>query len=448
MMVKKAFQPIDNAPLVVFRILFGLLIIAESLVATLTGWVKKNLIDITVPLPHIGMDFLVPLPGNGMYFYYGLMGLSGLLITIGYRYRFSVGLFTVLWAGVYFMQKASYNNHYYLLLLVGLIMFFLPAHRYASLDAKIHPEIKRLSMPQWCSWVMIGQMMIVYFFATVAKFYPDWLNGTFTGLLFSNLHHFPLLGGVFTEKWFHLFIAYSGILFDGLIIPALLWKKTRNFAFIASLIFHLFNSVTLQIGIFPYFALSFVLFFYPPSQVKALFFRQKPELTTNESQNFDYRRSLTYFFIPLFVFQLLMPIRHWFIKGDVLWTEEGHRLSWRMMLREKTGITRFNVIDAATGKELPYDIAEKLTKKQLALVSSKPDGIWQMAQHIKKEFARQGITVKIFVDSQLSVNRHPYRRFIDPKVDFAQAEWDYFFHNDWILLYDAEGNLLTERKKQ
>lgn len=441
MILKKAFQPIDNSPLIVFRIFFGLLIIAESLVATLTGWVKINFIDTTVPLPHIGMDFLVPLPGNGMYFYYGLMGLSGLLIAIGYRYRFSVGLFTVLWAGVYFMQKASYNNHYYLLLLVGLIMFFLPAHRYASLDVKFHPETKRLSMPQWCSWVMIGQMMLVYFFATVAKFYPDWLNGTFTGLLFSNLHDFPLLGGVFTEKWFHLFIAYSGILFDGLIIPALLWSKTRTLAFIASLLFHLFNSVTLEIGIFPYFALSFVLFFYPTSQVKALFFKQKPDLTANEPENFDYRTSLTYFFIPLFVFQLFMPIRHWFIKGDVLWTEEGHRLSWRMMLREKSGITRFNVIHAETGKELPYDIAEKLTKKQLALVTSKPDGIWQMAQYIKKEFAQQGIPVKIFVDSQLSVNRHPYRRFIDPKVDFAQAEWDYFFHNDWILLYDKDGNI-------
>lgn len=445
MILKKAYQPIDNSPLIVFRILFGLLIFAESFVATTTGWVKLNLIDTIVNLPHIGMDFLVPLPGNGMYFYYGLMGLSGLMIAIGFQYRLSVGLFTVLWAGVYFMQKASYNNHYYLLLLVSLIMFFLPANRYASIDAKIKPEIKCYLMPRWCSWVMIIQMIIVYFFATIAKFYPDWLDGTFTGILFSNLAGFPILGTIFTEKWFHLFIAYAGIFFDGLIIPALLWKKTRNIAFLASLLFHLFNSVTLKIGIFPYFALSFVLFFYPPEQIRAFFLRKKPKLKDETNSLFQFENKIAYFFIPLLLLQFILPIRHWFIKGDVLWTEEGHRLSWRMMLREKTGITQFKIIDAKTNLEIPYDIAQKLTKKQLSLVTSKPDGIWQMAQHIKKEFLEKGIIVKIYVDSQLSVNRKPYKRFINPEVDFAQAEWDYFFHNDWILLYDNNGKLLSER---
>ena len=114
------------------------------------------------------------------------------------------------------------------------------------------------------------------------------------------------------------------------------------------------------------------------------------------------------------------------------------------MIREKTGITQFKIIDAKTNLEILYDIAQKLTKKQLSLVTSKPDGIWQMAQHIKKEFLEKGIIVKIYVDSQLSVNRKPYKRFINPEVDFAQAEWDYFFHNDWILLYDNNGKLLSE----
>lgn len=447
MIFKKAYQPIDNSPLIVFRILFGLLIFAESLVAITTGWVKKNLVDTIVDLPHIGMDFLVPLPGNGMYYYYILMGLTGILIAIGYKYRLSVGLFTVLWAGVYFMQKASYNNHYYLLLLVSTIMIFLPANTYASIDAKIKPEIKRYSMPRWTSWVMIIQMTIVYFFATIAKFYPDWLDGTFTGILFSNLAGFPILGTIFTEEWFHLFIAYAGIFFDGLIIPALLWKKTRNVAFLASLLFHLFNSVTLKIGIFPYFALSFVLFFYPPEHIRALFLRKNPNLNEQSNPSFQFENKIAYFFIPLLVLQLILPVRHWFIKGDVLWTEEGHRLSWRMMLREKTGITQFKIIDANTNLEIPYDINRKLTKKQLSLVTSKPDGIWQMAQHIKKEFSDKGIAVKIFVDCQLSVNRKPYKRFIDPKVDFAQAKWDYFFHNEWILLYDEHGNLIPSNKE-
>lgn len=444
-MIKKAFEPIDNAPLIIFRIFFGLLIVAESFVAIGTGWVKKNLITPTVPLPHIGLDFLVPLPGNGMYFYFITMGILGFCIALGFKYRYTLGLYTVLWTSVYLMQKASYNNHYYLLILVCLIMLFLPANKYCSIDAKQNPSIKSLTMPRWCSWVMIIQMTIVYFFATLAKFYPDWLDGTFTGILFTNLSNFPILGSMFTEKWFHVFIAYAGIFFDGLIIPALLWKRTRNIAFISSLLFHLFNSVTLQIGIFPYFALSFIVFFYEPETIRRIFFKNKPTLQPEDlSYNYSITKTLTYFFIPFFIIQLILPIRHYFIKGDVLWTEEAHRLSWRMMLRSKTGITHFKVIDKKTNTEIGYDVVANLTRKQLSLVSSKPDGIWQMAQHIKKEYAKKGIDVSIFVDSRLSVNQKPYKQFIDPTVDFAEVEWNYFGHNEWILLYDKEGNLIEK----
>jgi hypothetical protein len=444
-MLKKAFEPIDNSPLILFRFTFGLLIAAESIVAIFTGWVRKNLIEPTVSLPHIGLDFLVPLPGKGMYFYFTTMGILGILIAIGYRYRYSLGLYTLLWTSVFLMQKASYNNHYYLLILVCLIMLFLPANRYYSIDTKQNPTLRSLTMPRWCSWVMIFQMIIVYFFATLAKFYPDWLDGTFTGILFSNLPHFPLIGSVFTEKWFHLFIAYSGIFFDGLIIPALLWKKSRNIALVASLIFHLFNSITLQIGIFPYFALSFIVFFYSPETIRSIFLKKKPKLQQEDlNKNYSLSSTITYFFIPFFIIQLILPIRHYFIQGDVLWTEEGHRLSWRMMLRQKTGITNFKVIDKKTKQELPYNIVEKLTRKQLSLVTSKPDGMWQMAQHIRKEFAEKGIEVSIYIDSKLSVNHKPYKTYIDPSVDFAEAEWNYFGHNDWILLYDKEGSLIKK----
>lgn len=444
-MLKRAFEPIDNSPLILFRISLGLLITAESIVSIFTGWVKKNLIEPTVSIPHIGFDFLVPLPGYGMYVYFVIMGILGIFIMLGYKYRYAVGLYTLMWTAVYLMQKASYNNHYYLLILVCLIMLFLPANQYASIDAKRNPSIQNLTMPRWCSWVMILQMTIVYFFATLAKFYPDWLNGTFTKILFSSQSNFPVLGPIFTEHWFHISIAYAGIFFDGLIIPALLWKKTRNIAFLASLVFHLFNSITLQIGIFPYFALSFIVFFYAPETIRTIFFKNKPILQPEDlSKQFSYSKAITYFFIPFFIIQFILPVRHYFIKGDVLWTEEAHRLSWRMMLRQKTGITNFKVVNKKTKEEIPYNIVEKLTRKQLALVTSKPDGIWQMAQHIKKEYEAKGIDVSIYIDSKLSVNHHPYKTFIDPSVDFAQAKWNYFGHNEWIVLYDKEGNVMQK----
>jgi ABC-type multidrug transport system fused ATPase/permease subunit len=297
-MKKHLFREIDNAPLIVFRIFFGFLLACETFGAILTGWVKENLVRPQFTFSHIGMEWLQPLPGSGMYYYFALMGVLGLLVMLGYKYRITLGLYTILWAGAYFMQKTSYNNHYYLLLLVCIIMLFLPANRYASVDAKQNPEIKKLSMPAWCSWVMIAQVAIVYFFATIAKFYPDWLDGTFT----KNLLDRSTSGAfheIATQKWFYLFIAYAGIFFDLLVIPLLLFKKTRTIAFIASLIFHIFNSITLQIGIFPFFALTFVVFFYPPEKIRKLFFRKKPQLI-NPGYTDEGKAVFKYFFYTLY----------------------------------------------------------------------------------------------------------------------------------------------------
>lgn len=440
-MIRKLFLPIDNAALILFRIFLGLLLSVEAFGAIFTGWVKTNFIDPEFTFSYIGMEWLQPLPGNGMYFYFALMGVLGLLIMAGYKYRFSIGLYTLLWAGVYFMQKSSYNNHYYLLLLVSLIMFFLPANRFYSLDAKINPAIKSFVMPQWCSWVMILQIAIVYFFAAISKIYPGWIDGTFISMAFENATNNSWLQQLFSHHWFHIFIAYSGIVFDLFIVPLLLWKRSRTIAFIASIFFHLFNAVFLKIGIFPFFALSFVVFFYPAEKIRKIFFPKQIALQ-NDQGEMRGQSFLKYFFIPYFIIQLILPLRHYFIKGDVLWTEEGHRLSWRMMLRARSGEAEFKVRDNNTGKVSVYDCGRHLTAKQYSFVISKPDGIWQMAQYIKKEYQAKGEDVSVFVDCRIAINQGKYKLLIDPETDLAKAKWDCFFHNDWILIYDENGKII------
>ena len=60
------FKRIDNSPLIVFRIIFGLLCFLESVGAIFTGWIKRTLVDPEFTFNFIGLDFLQPLPGNGM----------------------------------------------------------------------------------------------------------------------------------------------------------------------------------------------------------------------------------------------------------------------------------------------------------------------------------------------------------------------------------------------
>ena len=126
-MHKFLFKHIDNSGLIVFRIIFGLLCFLESVGAVFTGWVKRTLIDPEFTFTFIGFEWLQPLPGNWMYAYYILMGIFGLLIMVGYKYRFSMLMFALMWTATYLMQKSSYNNHYYLLSILSFLMVLMPA---------------------------------------------------------------------------------------------------------------------------------------------------------------------------------------------------------------------------------------------------------------------------------------------------------------------------------
>ena len=432
-MNKFLFKHIDNSGLIVFRMIFGLLCFLEATGAVFTGWIRRTLIEPEFTFSFIGFEWLQPLPGNWMYAYYIVMGIFGLLIMVGYKYRFSMLMFALMWTATYLMQKSSYNNHYYLLFILSFLMVLLPANRYASIDVKLNPSLKRLSMPSWCKWVFVLQLFILYTYASIAKLYPDWLDTSVIAILMKNKASYPIIGELLQQTPVHYVLAYGGILFDGLIIPLLLYKPTRKYAFVTSIFFHLFNSIVFQIGIFPYLSLAFSLFFFEPKTIQKIFLKKKPFYNSNDVIIPKYSKVWVALFSIYFLIHIALPLRHYFFEDDVLWTEEGHRLSWRMMLRAKSGITTYSVIDAETNSPIPIKLNDYLTKKQQRSASTKPDVIWQFAQHLKQDFAKKGKTVKVYVKSYVSVNGKPSKQLIDPKVDLANEEWHHFKHHNWIL---------------
>ncbi|AUP79727.1 HTTM domain-containing protein [Flavivirga eckloniae] len=433
MLNKWFFKNIDNSQLVVFRIFFGLLCFLESVGAIFTGWVKRTLIEPEFTFSFIGFEWLQPLPGNGMYYYYIVMGVFALFIMVGYKYRLSAICFALMWSATYLMQKSAYNNHYYLLMLLSSIMACLPAHRYASIDVKRNPKLRSLSMPQWCRLAIVLQLFIVYTYASVAKLYPDWLNATAIEMFMKGKRDYIIVGELLQQKWLHYVLAYGGILFDGLIVPLLLFKPTRKYAFVASVFFHLFNSFVFQIGIFPYLSLAFTLFFFDPETIRKIFLKKKPIYDSEEVVIPKLRTSFLAIFFFYFIVQIGLPLRHHLIEDDVLWTEEGHRLSWRMMLRTKGSTITYRVKNKDNGKSSIVNLDDYLTNKQKRSAGSKPDVIWQFAQHLKQKFLEKGEDVAVYVDCKISVNGKPYKRLINPKVDIANVEWNTFKHSDWIL---------------
>lgn len=441
MLNRLLFQKMDNSPLLIFRIFFGFLIACESFGAIATGWVHRNLIAPRYNFPFIDFDWLQPLPGSGMYVYFSIMGLLGVCIALGYKYRFSIISFTVLWTVVYLMQKTAYNNHYYLLVLISLFMCFFPADKNYSLDSENNPEQQTDAMFSYVKWIIVLQLFIVYVYASIAKLYGDWLDFSMIRILMRPAAHYPLIGELLQEDWAHKIIGTTGILFDLLIIPALLYKRTRKVAFFISIFFHLFNAIVFQIGIFPFLSLAFSVFFFEPETIRRIFFKRKTPYTANEKVLPKYKNGIIIVLGIYFIIQVLLPVRHYVIEDDVLWTEEGHRLSWRMMLRSRTGKGTFKVVNNETGKETIVKPKEFLNSSQQRKVFAYPDFAWQFAGYLKKEYAQNGESISVYLEnSRVSVNGRPYSPFINPKTDLANTPWLPLAHHDWILPSPLKGN--------
>ena len=130
-------------------------------------------------------------------------------------------------------------------------------------------------------------------------------------LLIANIHYDVMKDlvrtkGFLQQKWLHYVLAYGGIVFDLLIVPLLLCRRTRAWAFSIAILFHLFNSVVFQIGIFPYMSIALCVFFFPVKSIQKLFFKGKPFYNQGEIVVPNYKPIL------LMVFGLYFLIR--FIK--------------------------------------------------------------------------------------------------------------------------------------
>ena len=412
----------------VWRIVFGLVLFFETFGAIAVGWVDEVFIDPPeFTFSFIGFEWLQPLPGFGMYIWFSVLGLLALAIILGYRYRLAMILFTIGWLGVYFMHKTSYNNHHYLMSLLCLMMCVMPANRALSVDVK-QGRLKPLShCYNYCLQAFVWLLLIVFVYAAIAKLYPDWYQGTpLTQWL--GYKKGSGIGFLFGHQNQGIIMSWGGILFDLLIIPALMWKPTRRLAFIVSVGFHIMNSITFQIGTFPYMMIGACVLFYPAETIRRLFRVSTRYINELAEPSIKFSNLVTYGFILFFSVQILLPLRHHFIPGNVFWTEEGHKLSWRMMLRSKRGTCTFKLIKE-DGTTVHIDPKADMSPKQYRTMCSHPDMIWQYCQRLKMKY---GEDIELYAASNLSLNFRRVRPLIDPDYDMAKAEWHLFQHEEWI----------------
>jgi hypothetical protein len=427
---KLMFRAVDGASLAFFRKAFGILMFLESLKPIYDhGRMMLYEPGYVIRFHYWGFHWVKPWPGMGMYWHFGVMAAAALGIAFarGLAYRLSALLFFLGFAFVFLIDRANYLNHYYLITIVSFLMIFIP------LDSD--------RIPAWALWLFRFQFGVVYFFGGVAKLDGDWRAGYPIAWWLMNRTDTPVIGRFFLDEWMIQSFSWGGLLFDLSIVPLLLWRKIRWLGAAGVVVFHLMNATTWEIGVFPWMMLAATTIFFEPDWPRRVLARcnfpwKRGRAALPPPRAWKRRTVLALAGLHAAV-QVFLPLRCWLYAGNVNWTEEGHRFSWRMMLRSKIGVVVFKVKNPLTGKSVlvvPDD--DYLSARQQRKLSMYPDMILQMAHFLSRKFAAaDGRPAEVYVDAVVTLNVGPMRRFIDPHVNLA-AEREGLHEYKWILRHD------------
>jgi hypothetical protein len=436
-------RPADAASLGAFRIMFGALMFWEVIRFFQHGWIREYYVDPALHFKYLFFEWVHAWPGVGMYVHFAVLGALAVLIALGLFYRLAAALFFLGFSYVFLLDQGRYLNHFYLISLVAFLMIWVGADRWASLDQRLFRRGEPQAVPFWQIFLLRAQVFIVYFYAGVAKINPDWLRGepvrTWLAL------RAEATGWEFlAQEWAVWVVAYGGLLFDLSIGFLLIWRPTLALGIVLAVLFHTGNRFLFQIGIFPYLGVALTLLFLPP-EWPGWFGRETGAQSGDGPEPADAPpagrvaptklgsgRALAFMAVYLAA-QLLIPLRHWLYPGDVAWTEEGHRFSWRMKLRDKQSVTGILVRDPGSGQEWEIDPNVHLPPWQFDEMMGRPDMLVQFAHYLRDLYRpRCKAEPEVYASVLCSLNGAPERELIDPNVNLA-AEKRTLWSSSWIL---------------
>lgn len=437
-------QSVPIAPLITFRVVFGGVMVFSVVRFWYLGWIEDHFQNTQFTFKFFGFYWVQLLPLPYLYALHALMLLGAIGIMLGAWYRLAALVHFVCFTYVELIDLTYYLNHYYFVSLVSLLLIFVPAQRRFSIDCWRQPNLRRLSTPRWTIALFQGQIAIVYLYAGLAKINYDWLIAALPLKIWVPANdQLPLIGPLMRWAITPYLFSWIGMLYDTTIVFWLSWSRTRLLAYLSVIVFHGLTGMMFQIGIFPLVMIGATWIYFSPAfheklltWLEARFSRAPIGLAGPlPAATAQWWRWL---FVIHFTFQLLFPWRYLLYTGNLFWTEEGYRFSWRVMLMEKAGTATFYVKDGVSGREGVVDNAEFLRPHQEKQMAMQPDMILQYAHFLGRHYAAKGVRQpSIRVEAYVTLNGRPSQLLIDPQVDLLKVH-DGWAPKKWIMPYENE----------
>ena len=443
-------------PLVVFRIIFGILMFFSTLRFILKGWVNDLYEVPTYFFTYYGFDWVSPLPNPFMYVLFLLLLIACIFIIFGLFYRVNTVLFFIIFTYIELIDKTNYLNHYYFISLISLLLILIPANSYFSLDAYFGICKRKKTIQAWQINIIKLQIGLVYFFAGISKLNYHWLIEAQP--LINWLKHqsdFPVIGKLFLYDFTAYLFSWVSAIFDIFIFFLLIDKRSRLISYFVAFVFHIMTAIMFPIGVFPYVMIASTLIFFNDNfHKKIIDFIYKYSLLKSrklieEKTNYQTKTNsiLNVFLIGFFTLQLFLPLRFILYPGKLFWTEQGYRFSWRVMLIEKAGYSQFYIHEPKMDRKMLIQNRDYLTPQQVKMMSTQPDMILQYAHFLSKTFKdslivesngeiiKMGVNPKITADITVSLFNKGSRKFIDSEKNLSEIKRG-FGNKEWILDYE------------
>ena len=239
------------------------------------GWIDHLLVGPAFRFKYFGFDWVEPLPRDAMFWLFrALVGL-GLCVAAGFCFRVTAPLLALGLTYIQLIDVSTYLNHYYLAALLAWLLSVSPAHRAGSVDAWLGHrwalwrarEVSSFeTVPAAWLYLLRVQVGLVYVCAGFAKLQTDWLlHAQPLRIWLGASTELPMLGEIFTWPGAPLVMSWFGFLFDTSIVGFLLASRTRPYAYLVVLVFHVMTKLLFDIGMFPAIMSASALVFFSPS---------------------------------------------------------------------------------------------------------------------------------------------------------------------------------------
>lgn len=433
-------KPVHPSSLGLFRVLFGLAMFVQTAYFIYINFVQHHVIEPIIHFKYYFFQFIEPLPAPAMYTLMWIMLLASILIMLGFLYRLGVLIFLVSFSYLWLIDKGFFNNHYYLISLICLLLLMVKGDAWGALKINIKNNKKSIyNISNWQIFILKAQIFIVFFIAGINKLNPYWLVH-FQPMEYILQTKADVSGLDFLRSAaVAAFFSYGGLIID-LSVGFLLWyKRTRTIGIIALVGFNFLNFWLFwnigEIGIFPLLLLATIVLFLEPDTPAKLFSRQSAVRSPQSAVDLsiDKQSIIHYLVIAYLVFQFLFPFRHLLYPGQVDWTGEGQRFAWRMKIMLKEADIDF-FIKNETGEKYPVEVAKMLSPKQYNNLIYYPDLIPSLARRLKSAALKQGISnPQVVADFKVKfMGVHPSQAIVVPDIDLSRVHIHPFQHSKWI----------------